>query len=383
MSIRRTLCITNDFGPNLGGIETFVIGLIERMPHGSVIVYTRSQPNTEPFDARWLENYGVRVIRDKSKVLLPSLRVGRNVRRVVRDEQIESVFFGAAAPLALLAAGVRRAGAKRIVALTHGHEVWWAKVFPFRCALRQMGKNLDALTYLGEFTRSQISKPLTKKARESMVRIAPGIDTEHFMPRTDIKDIQDEHQLHGKRVIVCVGRLVNRKGQDVLIQSMPEILSKHPDAHLLIVGVGPHEDYLHELVHSLDLKNHVSFVGRVQHVEIRRYMSVGEVFAMPSRSRLGGLEVEGLGIVYLEASACGLPVVGSLSGGAPDAVLEGETGLCVDGRNHLAVAGAIVELLDDPERARAMGARGREWIVQEWEWRVWSAAFNKLLEPTQ
>jgi phosphatidylinositol alpha-1,6-mannosyltransferase len=99
---------------------------------------------------------------------------------------------------------------------------------------------------------------------------------------------------------------------------------------------------------------------------------------MPSRSRLAGLEVEGLGIVYLEASACELPIVGGLSGGAPDALIEGETGLAVDGTNPNAVADAVKELLRNPERAQAMGKRGRQWIVDEWEWRHWSEKFNEL-----
>lgn len=101
---------------------------------------------------------------------------------------------------------------------------------------------------------------------------------------------------------------------------------------------------------------------------------------MPSRSRFGGLEVEGLGIVYLEASACGLPVVAGESGGAPDAVIEGVTGLVVDGTNNTEITDAIVSLLNDSERAKSMGTAGRQWIVEKWRWEIWSAQFNKLLE---
>jgi phosphatidylinositol alpha-1,6-mannosyltransferase len=119
-------------------------------------------------------------------------------------------------------------------------------------------------------------------------------------------------------------------------------------------------------------------VGRVQYQELPRFISVGEIFAMPSRSRLAGLEVEGLGIVYLEASACGLPVVGGLSGGAPDALIEGETGFAVDGRNPDEVSQAIVRLLNDPLMGKKMGERGRQWIIDEWEWRHWSEKFNSL-----
>jgi phosphatidylinositol alpha-1,6-mannosyltransferase len=374
----KILCITNDFGPRAGGIETFIIGLIERAPFGSFIVYTSSQGDTHSYDQEWLSKYGVEVIRDKSKILLPSLRVGRAVRSIVRQRDIKKVFFGAAAPLGLLSHSLRRVGVTRIVALTHGHEVWWSKLWPFTWAMKRIGNGVDVLTYLGEFTKSAISKALSTDAKASMVRIAPGIDTDHFTPDATAGDLKRELDLDGKRVIVSVGRLVHRKGQDTLVESLPMILEKNPDAHLLFVGVGPHLEYIHKRAIQLGVLSNISFVGRVQYAELPRFISVGEIFAMPSRSRLAGLEVEGLGIVYLEASACELPVVGGLSGGAPDAVLEGETGYAVDGLNPTAVASAINSLLADPEGAKAMGRLGRQWIIDEWEWRHWSARFNAL-----
>lgn len=377
-SHHQILCITNDFGPRAGGIETFVIGLIERMPKGSVLVYTSSQGDTSEYDRLWRENFGVEVIRDKSKILLPSPRVGRAVRTLVKDRGVEKVFFGAAAPLALLSHGLRKAGIRKVIALTHGHEVWWAKVWPFTWAIRRIGSGVDVLTYLGNFTRTAISRSLSQRASSAMVRIAPGIDTEHFAPVADAHLLKDELELSQKRVIVSVGRLVHRKGQDTLVEALPEILTEFPDAHLLFIGVGPHLEYIHKRAIQLNVIENVSFVGRVQYKELPRFISVGEVFAMPSRSRLAGLEVEGLGIVYLEASACELPIVGGISGGAPDALIEGETGFAVDGRDPSAVARAVRDLLRDPVRAKAMGVRGREWIVEEWEWRHWSKAFNEL-----
>jgi phosphatidylinositol alpha-1,6-mannosyltransferase len=298
---------------------------------------------------------------------------------LLREREITRVFFGAAAPLGLLAHRLRKAGATRIVALTHGHEVWWAKVWPFTWAIRRIGSGVDVLTYLGNFTKQAISRSLNGRAQDAMTRIAPGIDTNHFTPIADADQLKQELELNDKRVIVSVGRLVHRKGQDTLVEAMPSIIEKHPDAHLLFVGVGPHLEYIHKRAIQLNVLSHISFVGRVHYDELPRFISIGEIFAMPSRSRLAGLEVEGLGIVYLEASACGLPVVGGISGGAPDALLEGETGFAVDGLAPDAVAEKIIYLLDNPDIASAMGARGRQWIVDEWEWRNWSTRFNQLL----
>lgn len=378
--VAKTLCITNDFGPRAGGIETFVMGLIERLPIGSVIVYTSAQGDTKEYDKNWLDTSGVQVIRDKAKILLPTPRVSRAVQKVARAEDIKVVFFGAAAPLAVMAGGLRRVGVKKIIALTHGHEVWWAKLWPFKWALGYIGARVDHLTYLGDFTRSEISRALSAKAKAAMVKIAPGIDTTHFSPQPSAVQLRSSLGLTDKKVIVSVGRLVHRKGQDSLISAMPEILRRHPDAHILMVGAGPYRDHLEKLVVDLKLESAITFIGRIQHDELPRYICVGDIFAMPSRSRLAGLEVEGLGIVYLEASACELPVIAGKSGGAPDAVLEGETGITVDGRNPTEIAQAVIYLFDNPAQAVAMGRRGREWIYSTWRWEIWSSKFADLLK---
>ena len=372
------LFVTNDFGPRAGGIETFIIGLIERRPFGQTIVYTSAQTNSEQYDAVWLANYGVRVIRDRSKILLPTPRVAFHLKKIIRKEGITTAAFGAAAPLGLLSAGMKRAGVVRTVALTHGHEVWWAKVFPFNLLLRRIGSTVDVLTYLGEFTRSAISKGLTAKAQESMVKIAPGIDVEHFIP-TDATVLRNSLGLSDKKVIVSVGRLVHRKGQDRLIEAMPEILKSIPQAHLLLVGEGPYREHLQTLVKKHNLEASVTFIGRIQYKDLPTYICVGDIFAMPSRSRLMGLEVEGLGIVYLEASSCGLPVLAGDSGGAPDALVQNETGLVVNGTDDQQIAKAAIKLLTNIELSKKMGLAGRQWIIDKWRWEIWSKDFEKLL----
>ena len=372
------LFVTNDFGPRAGGIETFIIGLIERRPVGQTIVYTSAQPNSEQYDADWLAQYGVRVIRDRSKILLPTPRVAFHLKKIIRKEGITTAAFGSAAPLGLLSAGMKRAGVDRTVALTHGHEVWWAKVFPFNLLLRRIGSTVDVLTYLGEFTRSAISKGLTAKAQASMVKIAPGIDVEHFIP-TDATVLRNSLGLSDKKVIVSVGRLVHRKGQDRLIEAMPEILKSIPQAHLLLVGEGPYREHLQTLVKKHNLEASVTFIGRIQYKDLPTYICVGDIFAMPSRSRLMGLEVEGLGIVYLEASSCGLPVLAGDSGGAPDALVQNETGLVVNGTDDQQIAKAAIKLLTNIELSKKMGLAGRQWIIDKWRWEIWSKDFEKLL----
>jgi phosphatidylinositol alpha-1,6-mannosyltransferase len=375
----KVLFITNDFGPRTGGIETFVIGLIERRAFASTIVYTSMQENSQEYDANWERMFGVKVIRDSSKILLPTPKVARKVSKLIKAEKINTVAFGAAAPLGLLAHSIKRAGVIRIVALTHGHEVWWARVFPFNLLIRRIGRWVDSLTYLGEYTHQMISRALDQRAKLAMVKIAPGIDTQHFSPRNS-DDLRTSLKLAEKKVIVCVARLVHRKGQDRLIEAMPEILNAIPNAHLLIVGEGPYRQQLVKRVNQLKIKDDVTFVGRIGYEQLPEYICAGDLFAMPSRSRFWGLEVEGLGISYLEASACGLPVIAGNSGGAPDAVDEGKSGVVVSGVDNDAITKAVIELLRDSDSSKKMGVYGRNWVVEKWRWEIWSEAFEQLLK---
>jgi phosphatidylinositol alpha-1,6-mannosyltransferase len=376
---KKILVITNDFGPRTGGIETFVIGLLERIKGQEVVVFTSAQGDTSEYDQKCLNEFGIQVIRDRSKILLPSMRVAKRAKEIIRLHNIEVIVFGAAAPLALMAPALRKSGVKKVIALTHGHEVWWAKIFPFNLAMKRIGKSVDHLTYLGEFTRNAIAQSLTEKSAEAMVKIAPGIDTAHFIPQPDSMQKRITLGLENKKIIISVGRLVHRKGQDKLIEAMPIILQSVPNAHLLLVGEGPYRSHLEKLAKKLSLNDHITFAGRILYDKLPNYLSAADLFVMPSRSRFFGLEVEGLGIVYLEASACGIPVVAGNSGGAPDAVLEGVTGLCVDGTDISQIANAVIEICSDAKRASQMGAAGRNWIVDQWRWEIWSKEFNSLL----
>ena len=376
-SEKKVLLVTNDLGPRSGGIETFILGLIEGLPKNSLVIYTSSQNGQAPFDAQLLEKFGAIVIRDRAKILLPTPRISRKAVRILRQYEIQNVWFGAAAPLGFMASKLRNGGAINIVALSHGHEVWWAKIPILKQMMQKIIKDIDKLGYLGEFTKNEISKATTEVNK--LVQIAPGIDTNHFQPKKPNPYLVSKYQLEGRRVIVCVARLVHRKGQDQLIKALPDILKKYPDAILLIVGQGPIEQMLRNSARQLEVTHKVIFTGRVPHADLADYISLGEVFAMPVRSRFYGFEVEGLGIAYLEASACGLPVVVGKSGGAVDAVIDQVTGLLVDGKNINEITDAICRLLADPAKAQAMGQAGRGWVISDWQISNWSAKFNELL----
>jgi phosphatidyl-myo-inositol dimannoside synthase len=181
-------------------------------------------------------------------------------------------------------------------------------------------------------------------------------------------------------VVVCVSRLVRRKGQDTLLRAWPRVLDKVRDAALLIVSGGPYSAHLRQLSERIGVAPSVRFTGPVPAAELPAHYAAGDVFAMPCRTRRGGLDVEGLGIVYLEASAAGLPVVGGDSGGAPDAILAGESGYVVPGRDVEALAGRLIELLTDPVTARSMGEKGRAWVERDWSWDLTASRLRSIIE---
>ncbi|MBD3142663.1 glycosyltransferase family 4 protein [Microbispora bryophytorum] len=367
---KRTLIVTNDFPPRPGGIQAFVHGLASRRPPGSVVVYAPRWKGCEEFDAR--QPY--EVVRHPSSLMLPTRSVAKRAAALVEDGA--TVVFGAAAPLGLLAPVLRAAGAGRIVMLTHGHEASWARLPGARALLRRIGAGADVVTYLGDYTRSRIAQVVSASR---LVRLAPGVDTAVFRPGAGGDRVRASLGLDDRPVVVCVSRLVPRKGQDVLLRAWPLVLRRVPGAVLLLVGGGPSRRTLERTAARAGLRGSVVVTGSVPWASLPAYYDAGDVFAMPCRSRLGGLDVEGLGIVYLEASATGLPVVAGSSGGAPDAVRHGETGLVVDGTSHTAVAGALGDLLADPARAREMGQRGRAWIEEEWRWDLVAVRFAALL----
>ncbi|MEV8102725.1 glycosyltransferase family 4 protein [Streptomyces sp. NPDC088135] len=378
----KTLIVTNDFPPRPGGIQAFLHNMALRLDPGRIVVYAstwKRSPEGLAATAAFDAEQPFPVVRDPTTMLLPTPRVTRRAVRLLREHGCTSVWFGAAAPLGLMAPALRRAGARRLVATTHGHEAGWAQLPAARQLLRRIGEGTDTITYLGEYTRSRIAPALTDAAAARMVRLPPGVDEKTFHPDSGGSRVRAGLGLSDRPVVVCVSRLVPRKGQDTLILAMPAILAQVPDAVLLIVGGGPYAEELKRLAAQTGVAESVRFTGPVPWEELPAHYGAGDVFAMPCRTRRGGLDVEGLGIVFLEASATGLPVVAGDSGGAPDAVLDGETGWVVRGDSVEESADRIVTLLRDPELRRRMGERGRAWVEEKWRWDLLAERLRALL----
>ncbi|WP_280498462.1 glycosyltransferase family 4 protein [Nocardia farcinica] len=372
----RTLLVTNDFPPRPGGIQSYLQALAGQVPSDELVVYAprwRGDSHVK-FDAE----QKFRVIRHPTTLMLPTPAVLRRAARLVRAERCDTVWFGAAAPLALLAPGLRRAGAQRVLASTHGHEVGWSMLPVARQALRAIGETTDVVTYVSKYTRGRFAAAFGPNA--ALEYLPPGVDPEVFRPDPAARaELRARYGLGERPTILCLSRLVPRKGQDALIVAMREIRTRVDGAVLVIAGSGPYEQKLRALAQTLDLERDVVFTGRVPSAELAAHHTLADVFAMPSRTRGAGLDVEGLGIVYLEASATGVPVIAGRSGGAPETVREGETGRVVDGRRVTEIADAVTAILSDPDAAAAMGAAGRAWVRERWHWDTIGARLRHLL----
>jgi phosphatidylinositol alpha-1,6-mannosyltransferase len=372
--VRRTLIVTNDFPPRQGGIQSFIHHLAIGQPAGSVVVYASDHTGSAQFDAA----QPFPVVRHDSGLMVPTPAVRQQAIAILRAHDCTAVWFGASAPLGLLAPALRAAGARRIVASTHGHEVGWAMLPGARQALRRIGRHCDIITYLGEYTSRRLRRAFGPHAVLRL--LAPGVDVETFHPGVDGSAVRARYGLSGRPVIVCVSRLVPRKGQDTLIRALPAIRTQVPDATLLLVGAGPYRDELTAIAQRSGVAQHVVLAGGVPWSELPAHYAAGDVFAMPCRTRRAGMDVEGLGIVYLEASATGLPVLAGASGGAPDAVREGESGYVVDGRDEPAVTARLTTLLTDPDLRARMGAAGRAWVQRDWRWDVVAGQLTEMLQ---
>ena len=363
----RVLLVTNDFPPRDGGIESYLRDFCARLDPEQLVVLasTRaSESQVRAFDA----SVDYQVIRMQDRVLLPLPHVARRMQDIIRKHQIHTVWFGAAAPLGLLGDAARAAGAQRIIATTHGHEVGWSMIPGTRNLLAAIGSSADVVTYISRYTRRRFASAFGSQV--AFERLPSGVDIARFSPDEQAgRNIRRRYGISAEApLIVCISRLVRRKGQDMLIRALPSIQAQVPGARLLIVGIGPREQALRKLAQEHQVTESVIFAGKVAFEELPAFYNAASVFAMPARTRGWGLDVEGLGIVYLEAQACGVPVIAGDSGGAPEAIIDGRSGIVVSGHDTTEISRAISTVLSDPDRARRMGQQGRQFVVAQWSW---------------
>jgi phosphatidylinositol alpha-1,6-mannosyltransferase len=335
-------------------------GLWRSMPPERVAVLAPSWDASPGYDA----TAPFTVVRDREHFMWPGPNLRRKVQGLLESFGAEVVLFGDAFPLAHLGPGLRERGVPYLV-MAHGFDYWLATAPGANAWLRRATGSAARVPVCSAFIGKTVRTAVPARVPVSV--LTPGVDADRFRPDLRTDDIRARFGLEARPLVVCVSRLVTRKGQDVLIKAMRTIRRRVPEAALLIVGGGPIEARLRRMASEAP-RDSVYFAGQVPPKDLPRYYAVGDVFAMPCRNRVGGLEVEGWGIVFMEAAACGRPVVVGDSGGARETLLDGETGFLVDGADVAEVADAIAMLLEDPGLATSMGKAGRAWVEREHTW---------------
>jgi phosphatidylinositol alpha-1,6-mannosyltransferase len=360
-TLPRALLVTNDYPPRVGGIQRTLEALWRELPPERVSVLAPTWEGAASFD----EAAPYRIVREPREFIWPTPAFAARLDQLVVDLGVEVVLFGDAFPLALLGPRLARRGTPYLVA-AHGFDYWLSVVPGAHSSIRYMTSSASRVPVMcSEFIARTVRTAVPRGVPVSI--LYPGADLKAFRPDLPTADLRERLGVGDRPLVVCVSRLVARKGQDVLILGMPRIRERVPHATLVIVGGGPYEDRLRALAADAPAGS-VVFAGQVSEEDLPRYYALGEVFAMPCRTRLGGMEVEGWGNVFIEASACARPIVVGDSGGARETLVDGETGLLVDGADLEQVADAVSELLADPDRARRMGEAGRERVERAHAW---------------
>ncbi|HEV8565060.1 MAG TPA: glycosyltransferase family 4 protein [Actinomycetota bacterium] len=361
MEVPRTLLVTNDYPPRIGGIQRTLEALVRELPADRVSVLAPPWEGSVEYDAASPH----RMIRDAGTFMWPTPRVAARIERSVAETGAEVVMFGDAFPLAQLGPRLAKRGTRYLVA-AHGFDYWLATVPGPHAVLRHMTSRASRVPVMcSEFVARRVRTAVPRHVPVSVLH--PGADLERFRLDLPTADLRERYRVGDRPLVVCVSRLVPRKGQDVLIRAMERIRRRIPEAALLIVGGGPDERRLRRMAAEAP-QGSVVFAGQASEEDLPRHYAVGDVFAMPCRTRLGGLEVEGWGNVFIEAAACGKPVVVGDSGGARESLVDGETGILVDGKDTSTVSKSVADLLEDPDRARAMGKAGRARVERDHTW---------------
>jgi len=371
----RVAWLTNDLPPHSGGIQQFVGSLLARTADESTLVLGPASPPDRLDEAAVFDASGPWcTVRARGRVL-PTRRTERWIAAHLREHRPDVIVVASLWPLGALIRRLRRSVDVPVLGITHGAEAGLARG-PGRAILRAVARDVDLVTVISDHTAAAIGSVLHDRRIE---RLSPGVDPERFARSEDRRSVAVLRSRWGvpqdALVVGCVARLVPRKGQDVLLDVWPQVRARHGDVRLVIVGEGPRQEHLERRASGLQ---GVHVVGPVTWDELPSAFAALDVFAMPVRTRLGGLDVEGLGISFLEAQAAGLPVVAGRSGGAPETVPDTQCGIVVDGRDRAAVASAIHRWLDDDAGRRIASTRGPE-VARAWSWDAVAASFDQLV----
>ncbi len=354
------ILVSNDFPPKVGGIQNYLYELWSRLPLSDTRVITTKYKGAGEFDKRQtfdIERY--------SKILWPTPKLASHVNAVVRELKSDAVLIDPLLPTGLLTSRIDNAAKILII---HGAEVTVpGRIYPTRHLIKKAARDCDVVISAGNYAARELVRSLGQPI--NLVRIPPGVDTKTFSPPTREQKLLARQQLclelnidESSRIILSTSRIVPRKGFDVGISSLADL---EKDIHLVIIGKGRDQKRLVALADKRGVSDRVHFLGSVSLTKLVSTYHAADLFMMLCRDRWASLEAEGFGIVFLEAAACGLPVIAGRSGGSAEALLHGRSGYVVDPESVSEIRDRIRSILDDDNTREVFGREGRNFVEHD------------------
>lgn len=363
----RTLLITYDFPPIISGIGTFFYQIWKFLPREETIILAPAVKGYRNVD----DASGVRMIRYPyvvdSALLRVALLLPLSLLLVVK-ERIDMLVC--AVPVSI---GIIGLVAKKMLRVPYcvfyygGEYQKYKKNSGIIRILTWVLRNADCIITISDFSTQEVKRYGVEGKK--VLKITPAVDTATFRPDIDCAEIRNRLGVEGKKILLTVARLVARKGIDAVINALGDIHAQFPHVVYVVIGKGEAQDYLKKLALRTGMKNHVIFLGFVPQENLPKYYNLCDIYIMPNRSLHGKETLEGFGISFIEASACGKPVIGGISGGVREAVRNNGTGLLVDPDDRVQLSTAVCRLLRDSEYALTLGRNGRKMTEQEFQWR--------------
>jgi len=372
----KSLLISYFFPPKIGGIENYLDNVCKQLENNKVVVLTEKIKNNFSFDKK----YQYKILREELfpwKFIRPSwLPLIWRIKNIIRNEKIDVIQFGHYSNLVTLGLFLK----KPFFVYTHGVDTLIPQKSYFQKKL--MIYNLKKAKYIvanSEFMKNELIK--LGIDLQKIIVCRPCLDISLYNNNYKIDEIKRKYNLYGNKVILTIGRLIERKGQDSVIKALPKILEKIPNVHYLIIGDGPNKPELENLIKKMKLEDKVTLFGSIEdRPEVKSpFFQLSEVFVMPAR-KISKQDIESFGIVYLEAQINRIPVIASFYGGASEAIRDKESGFLVDSNNIDEIANTIIKLLAAPELAKKMGERGRDWVIKNFNWRNQIDLIKNLLK---
>lgn len=359
--MNNVLLITNDYPPKIGGVSNYYANLVKHVKTVNIEVIANNQHQLTyawPFFG-WIKSFFT-------------------LLKITKNKNISTILVGQILPFGTVVWLIAKLKKIPYIVFTHAMDITIPQKYPRKkFLLKLILKSANKIITVSRYTKYEILKILHNQNQRKIEIISPAPNiTPQLFPHSETMDLKNSFR--HKKIILSVGRLVKRKGYDYVIEVLPLLIKQKIDFQYIIIGSGEYQNQLQRLVQQLKLTDQVIFKNNLTDQEVAKYYQVCDVFIMPSRE-LENHDVEGFGLVFLEANSFGKPVIGGKSGGIADAILDGKNGYLVEPKNHDMIAKALIQLLTKPDLATKIGIFGKDRVEKEFTWQAKAKQLDDIL----